>query len=72
MSDDDDEQTGDPEFLTTREAAALLRLKPNTLEKMRVYGGGPVFRKHGRNVLYRRADLDAWSDLRKQDMTGEG
>lgn len=72
MSDDDDEKTGDPEFLTTREAAALLRLMPNTLEKMRVYGGGPVFRKHGRNVLYRRADLDAWSDLRKQDMTGEG
>lgn len=57
-------------FLTTKEAANFLNLKPNTLEKMRVYGGGPVFRKHGRHVVYHIDDLIAWSDLRKKDSTG--
>jgi hypothetical protein len=31
-------------FLTTREAAAWLGLTPNTLEKWRVQGGGPLYR----------------------------
>ena len=56
-------------FLTTREAANFLKLKPNTLEKMRVYGGGPQYRKHGRHVRYHIDDLNEWSDLRKRDFT---
>ena len=59
-------------FLTTKEAARFLKLKPNTLEKMRVYGGGPVYRKHGRHVRYHIEDLNAWSDLRRKDMTSDG
>lgn len=58
-------------FLTTPEAARYLTLKPNTLEKMRVYGGGPQYRKHGRHVRYHLDDLIAWSDLRKKDMTSD-
>ena len=58
-------------FLTTREAAQFLKLRPNTLEKMRVYGGGPIYRKHGRHVVYHIDDLTAWSDLRKKDSTSD-
>lgn len=58
-------------FLTTIEAARFLKLKPNTLEKMRVYGGGPQYRKHGRFVHYHIDDLTAWSDLRKKDSTAD-
>lgn len=58
-------------FVSTRQAAEFLNLKTNTLEKMRVYGGGPQYRKHGRAVRYRMDDLIAWSDRRKRDMTHE-
>ena len=34
-------------YLTNDEAAAFLRLSPRTLEKQRVIGGGPRFRKFG-------------------------
>ena len=50
-----------PEFLTTDEAAALLRLSPRTLEKHRVLGGGPRFRKFGARVVYAMADLRTWA-----------
>lgn len=65
-----EEWDGSP-FLTTPEAAHYLRLEPNTLEKMRVYGGGPIYRKHGRQVRYHVDDLKAWSDLRKKDSTAD-
>ena len=65
------EAVRDGPFLTTKEAARFLKLKPNTLEKMRVYGGGPIYRKHGRHVRYHIDDLTAWSDLRKKDVTSD-
>ncbi|WP_428610605.1 helix-turn-helix transcriptional regulator [Sedimenticola sp.] len=49
-------------YLTNDEAAAYLRLSPRTLEKQRVIGGGPRFRKFGRRVMYAVSDLDAWAD----------
>lgn len=61
----------DKTFLNTKEAADFLGLKPNTLEKMRVYGGGPEYRKHGRYVRYHIDDLNAWSDLRKRSSTSD-
>ena len=48
---------GNPEFLTNDEAAAFLRLSPRTLEKQRVLGGGPRYRKFGARVLYAVGDL---------------
>lgn len=48
-------------FLTTAQAAHFVGLSRRTLEKMRVQGGGPVYRKHGRYVRYHIDDLDAWS-----------
>ena len=71
MTEHDVEVAQDGPFLTTREAARFLKLKPNTLEKMRVYGGGPQYRKHGRHVRYHIDDLTAWSDMRKKDSTSD-
>ncbi|TWB18441.1 helix-turn-helix protein [Nitrospirillum amazonense] len=48
-------------FLNTAQAAFYVGLSHRTLEKMRLKGGGPRFRKHGRYVRYHIDDLDAWS-----------
>ncbi len=58
-------------FLTTREAAHYLCLSFRTLEKMRLTGNGPRFRKHGRYVRYHIADLEAWSEGRRQSSTSD-
>lgn len=71
MTEHDTKTSQNAPFLTTREAARFLKLKPNTLEKMRVYGGGPVYRKHGRYVRYHFDDLTDWSDMRKKDSTSD-
>ncbi|RDD95262.1 DNA-binding protein [Acidovorax sp. BoFeN1] len=60
-----------PEFLTTDEASAFLRLSPRTLEKQRVLGGGPRFRKFGARVVYAVEDLRAWADSRAYGMTSD-
>jgi hypothetical protein len=56
-------------YLTNREAAEFLRLSPRTLEKQRVLGGGPRYRKFGRRVLYAFDDLEAWSNAHVFHMT---
>lgn len=58
-------------LFTTDEAAAYLRIAASTLEKRRVTGDGPAYRKLGRRVLYRRADLDTWIDQRLRRSTSE-
>lgn len=58
-------------FVTTARAAEYLGLSPKTLEKARVLGGGPRFRKHGRRVVYRLEDLDAWSEERVRMSTAD-
>jgi hypothetical protein len=54
--------TGTPHYFNTKEAAGFLRISPRTLEKKRVYGSGPRFRKLGSRVVYALPDLEAWSD----------
>ncbi|MBF5094213.1 helix-turn-helix domain-containing protein [Azospirillum sp. INR13] len=51
-----------PRFLRTPEAARLLGLSGRTLEKHRVYGTGPRYRKIGGRVVYALDDLKAWAD----------
>lgn len=58
-------------YLTNDEAAQYLRLSPRTLEKQRVIGGGPTFRKFGRRVMYAVADLDSWADARSYEATSD-
>jgi len=45
-------------------AAAYLGQSARTLRNLRLKGGGPVFLKLGRIVLYRRSDLDRWLSQR--------
>ncbi|MET3591798.1 putative DNA-binding transcriptional regulator AlpA [Mesorhizobium shonense] len=48
-------------FLNTAQAAFYIGLSQRTLEKMRLKGHGPKFRKHGRFVRYHIDELDDWS-----------
>jgi hypothetical protein len=52
-------------LLSTEEAAAILNLKPQTLNNWRTQGRGPVFVKQGRSVSYDPADLQSWKDANK-------
>ena len=61
----------DAPFLNTGEAAAWLRLTKNTLEKMRVQGRGPIYRKHGRYVRYHIEDLVDYSQASKRRSTSD-
>ncbi|MCY1270523.1 hypothetical protein D9M68_230290 [compost metagenome] len=58
-------------YLTNDEAADYLRLSARTLEKLRVIGGGPKFRKFGRRVMYGVADLDTWANERSYEGTSD-
>ena len=55
----------------TTKAASFLRLSPRTLEKQRVIGGGPRFRKFGRRVVYAMDDLEDWANARTFEMTSD-
>jgi hypothetical protein len=68
MADDEKKESESP-FLNTAEAAAWLRLTKNTLEKMRVHGTGPIYRKHGRYVRYDIEDLVDYSKASKRRST---
>jgi hypothetical protein len=46
--------------LNTREAAAYLSLRPNTLEIWRCHHIGPRYSKLGSRVVYDRDDLEAF------------
>jgi hypothetical protein len=48
-------------FLDTRQAAHFLALTPRHLERLRSERRGPVYRRHGRYVVYHIDDLVAWS-----------
>lgn len=54
-------------FLTRRQAAEMLGLKPTTLAVWQSQGSlnAPPMRKHGRRVMYAEQDLLAWSEERR-------
>jgi predicted DNA-binding transcriptional regulator AlpA len=60
-----------PHRLRTREAAKYVGLSKSTLDKFRLEGGGPVYIKLGRAVVYDAADLDAWCAASRRVSTGE-
>lgn len=57
--------------LTTREAAEYTGIATSTLEKKRVYGGGPSFTRLGRSIRYRIQDLGAYLEARVYTSTSE-
>lgn len=60
-----------PLYLTTEEAAHLLRLAKPTLAKHRVYGTGPMYRKIGGRVIYAAADVVAWAETGAKGSTSD-
>jgi predicted DNA-binding transcriptional regulator AlpA len=56
-------------YLPPEEAARFLGLSKRTLAKYRVVGGGPVYAKLGRRVVYALDDLQDWADRRRRDST---
>jgi len=51
-------------YLDNRQAAHYLKLSPRTLERLRLTGKGPRFRKFGRRVIYAIEDLEVWANDR--------
>ncbi len=58
-------------FLNQCVTAVLLGLSERTLERFRLEGSGPAFRKFGRRVLYARADVLAWADAQRRTSTSD-
>ena len=58
-------------YLRTAEAGRFLGLSGRTLEKHRMYGTGPTYRKIGGRVVYAISDLQAWADQAVQSSTTE-
>ena len=57
--------------LSVREAAELLGVSVSHLNKKRVYGGGPAYRKLDARVVYDPADLAAYLDARRVTSTSQ-
>lgn len=60
-----------PSRLTVDAAASYTGLSVSTLNKLRVFGGGPVFLKLGRRVAYDIADLDRWLETKRRRSTSD-
>jgi hypothetical protein len=48
------------EVLNVIKAARYTGLSKSSLDKLRVYGNGPLYIKVGARVVYDRVDLDTW------------
>ncbi|ACG78755.1 conserved hypothetical protein [Phenylobacterium zucineum HLK1] len=66
-----EEQPLPTRFLRTHEAGRFLGLSGRTLEKHRVYGTGPAYRKVGGRVIYAVEDLQAWAEQGRQLSTSD-
>ncbi len=66
-------QTNEPkqQMLRTAEAAEYCGSSASTFEKLRLKGGGPVYSKIGRRVVYRVEDLDAWLAANRRRSTSD-
>ena len=58
-------------LLDAEQVSAYVRRAPQTLAKLRSIGGGPPFYKIGRNVYYKRSDVDDWLAFRKRRNTSD-
>lgn len=58
--------------LRTTDAAAYIGLSVSTLEKLRLYGGGPTYYKSGpKIVVYEVKDLNDWVRARRRTSTSD-
>ncbi len=55
------QETPHKKWLNTKQAASYLNIGIGSLEKLRLYGGSPIYSKPTpRRVVYDIADLDKW------------
>lgn len=59
------------EKFSVEAAAAYTGLSVAYLNKLRTTGGGAIFIKIGRRVVYDREDLDAWLDTMRRSSTSD-
>ena len=57
--------------MPTREAAEYCGSAASTFEKLRLTGGGPIYSKLGKRVVYRIEDLDAWLNANRRRSTSD-
>ena len=60
-----------PRRLNVMEAADYTGISVSTLNKLRVFGGGSVYTKVGRRVVYEAVDLDAWLAAKRRTSTSD-
>ena len=60
-----------PPLMTVQQAALYVSLSASTLNKLRVFGGGPTYLKVTRRVLYVQSDLDDWLSSKRTNSTSE-
>ena len=58
-------------YVDVKEAASILGLGPDYLNKLRLTGGGPPFSTFGRAVRYSVAALHAWAASKSARSTSE-
>lgn len=58
-----------PTLLNASAASRVLGVSKSFLDKRRVRGDGPPFRKIGSRVFYRAAELDQWVDQYRHTST---
>ena len=58
-------------YLHTKEAATILCLSPRTLERWRIEGKGPTYRKFGKRVTYSEKSLLEWAENQTHTSTSE-
>lgn len=63
------QSASDGPFLTPEQTAGHLKVKKSTLEKWRIEGRGPAYRKHGSVIVYHIDDINEWSKSRKRTKT---
>jgi predicted DNA-binding transcriptional regulator AlpA len=67
----EDDKRDKKRVMRTKEAAEYCQSSKSTFEKLRLTGGGPVYSKIGRRVVYRVEDLDAWLDENRRRSTSD-
>ena len=58
-------------FAGQKQVAEYLGLSARTLERLRLTGGGPPFRKFGRRVLYQWSEVLEWADGKRRTSTSD-
>ena len=59
------------EWFTVNELAEWLQMSPHTVYKWRCINTGPVGHRIGRHLRFRREDVEAWLEQRRDKPTGD-